>query len=69
MLQRYVTTVEQHLKNVVSTHQRDWDKKLPLFLQVYEASSQRNHKHDETKIRLLSGMLFGAPDEEQLTTN
>jgi hypothetical protein len=44
-------------------------QEVPLFLQAYKASSQRNHKHDETELRMLSGMPFWAPDKEQLTTN
>jgi len=27
-----VKTIEEHLRKVVSTHQRDWDERLPIFL-------------------------------------
>jgi len=32
MAERYVKTIEEHLRKVVSRHQRDWDERLPLFL-------------------------------------
>jgi hypothetical protein len=40
MVERYVKTVEEHLRKVVSTHQRDWDERLPIFLLAYRASTQ-----------------------------
>jgi transposase InsO family protein len=30
MVERYVKTVKEHLKKVVSIHQRDWDERLPI---------------------------------------
>jgi transposase InsO family protein len=67
MLERYMKTVEQHLRKVVASHQRDWDERLPIFLLTYSAST-----HDTTGInpaRLVFGrehhlpcdLLFGAP--------
>jgi len=32
MVERYVKTIGEHLSKVVSTHQRDWDERLPLFV-------------------------------------
>ena len=32
MVERYVKTIEEHLRKVVSTHQWDWDERLPIFL-------------------------------------
>jgi hypothetical protein len=32
MVERYVKTVEEHLRKAVSTHQRDWNERLPIFL-------------------------------------
>jgi hypothetical protein len=29
MVERYVKTIEEHLRKVVSMHQRDWDERLP----------------------------------------
>jgi hypothetical protein len=43
MVERYVKTIEEHLRKVVSTHQRDWDKRLSIFLLAYRAST-----HDTT---------------------
>jgi hypothetical protein len=31
ILERYVKTVEEHLRKMVSTHERDWDERLPSF--------------------------------------
>jgi len=31
MVERYVKTIEKRLRKVVSTHQRDWDERLPIF--------------------------------------
>jgi hypothetical protein len=61
---------------VVSTHQRDWDERLPIFLLAYRSST-----HDTTGMtpanmvfgrepRLPCDLLFGAPpDKEQSTTD
>ena len=37
MVERYVRTIEKYLRKVVSTHQRDWDERLPIFLLAYWA--------------------------------
>jgi hypothetical protein len=37
MVERYVKTVEEHLRKVVSIHQWDWDDRLPIFLLAYRA--------------------------------
>jgi hypothetical protein len=36
---RYIKTVEEHLRRVVASHQRDWDARLPNFLLAYRAST------------------------------
>jgi hypothetical protein len=76
MAERYVRTIEEHLRKVVSTHQRNWDDRLPIFLLAYRAST-----HDTTgvtpanmvfwrELRLPCDLLFGAPpDKEQSTTD
>jgi hypothetical protein len=76
MGERYVKTIEEHLRKVVSTHQRDWDERLPIFLLACRAST-----HDTTgmtpanivfgrELRLPCDLLFGAPpDKEQSTTD
>jgi transposase InsO family protein len=32
MVERYIKTVEEHMRKVVTSHQRDWDARLPIFL-------------------------------------
>jgi hypothetical protein len=76
MVERYVKTIEEHLRKVVSTHQRDWDERLPIFLLAYRALT-----HDTTgmtpanmvfgrELRLPCDLMFGAPpDKEQSTTD
>jgi hypothetical protein len=75
MVERYIKTIQEHLQKVVASHQRDWDKRLPLFLLAYRAST-----HDTTGLtpaslsfgrehRLPCDLLFGAPpDKERPTT-
>jgi hypothetical protein len=58
-----VKTVEDHLRKVVSVHQRDWDERLPIFLLAYWAST-----HETTGVTL-ANMVFGAPTgKEQSVT-
>jgi hypothetical protein len=37
MVERKMKMAEEHLRKVVLTHQRGWDKKLPIFLLAYRA--------------------------------
>ena len=76
MVECYVKTIEEHLRKVVSTHQRDWDERLPIFLLAYRAST-----HETTGVtpanmgfgrvlRLPCDLMFGAPpDKEKSTTD
>jgi transposase InsO family protein len=32
MVERYIKTIEEHLRKVVASHRRDWDGRLHLFL-------------------------------------
>jgi hypothetical protein len=76
MAKSYVKTVEEHLRKVVASNQRDWDEKLPLFLLAYRA-----YTHDTTgltpaslvfgrELRLPCDLLFGVPpDKERPTTD
>ena len=76
MVERYVKTIEEHLRKVVSTHQRDWDERLSVFLLAYRAST-----HETTgvtpasmvfgrELRLPRNLMFGAPpDKEQSRTD
>jgi hypothetical protein len=69
MVERYIKTVEEHLRKVVASHHRDWDARLPVFLLAYRAST-----HDTTRLtpanlvfgrelRLPGDLLFGAPPD------
>ena len=61
---------------MVSSHQRDWDERVPLFLMAYRAST-----HETTdvtpanmvfgrEVRLPCDLMFGAPpDKEQMMTD
>ena len=37
MVERYVKTIEERLRKVVSTYEWDWDERLPIFLLAYRA--------------------------------
>jgi hypothetical protein len=60
----------------VTSHQRDWDERLPLFLLAYGASTHGTMRSTPTRLvfrqefRLPCVLLFGAlPDKERPTTN
>jgi len=71
-----VKTIKEHLRKVVSSHQRDWDERLPIFLMTNLVST-----HETTgvtsanmvfgrELRLPCDLMFGAPrDKEQSTTD
>jgi len=52
-VERYVKTIEEHLRKVVSTHRWDWDERLPIFLLAYRSST-----HETTGVTPAS-MVFG----------
>jgi hypothetical protein len=76
MLKRSIKTIEGHLRKVISTHQRDWDERLHLFLLAYWTST-----HDTTgltpaslvfgrELRLHGDLLSGVlPDKESTATD
>jgi hypothetical protein len=43
MVERYIITVEEDLRKVVVSHQKDWDPELPILILAYRAST-----HDTT---------------------
>lgn len=53
MVEQYVKIAEEHLRRAISTHQWDWDKRLPIFLLAYRASAW------ETTGMISVGMVFG----------
>jgi hypothetical protein len=70
MVERYVKTIEEHLRKVVSSNQRDWDERIPIFLLAYRAST-----HETTgvtpanlvfgrELRLPCDLMFGAPPDK-----
>jgi hypothetical protein len=74
MVERYIKTVEEHLREVVSSNQKDWDAMLPLSLLDYGEST-----HDTTgftpanllfgrELRLPSDLLFGTPPDKERPT-
>jgi hypothetical protein len=76
MVERYVKTVKEHLRKVLSTHHRDWDERLPIFLLTNRASTHETR--GTTPASMVSGrelclpcdLLFVAPhDKEQCTTD
>ena len=76
MVKRFVKTIEKHLRKVVSTHQRDWDERLPIFLLAYWASTHETTGVTPTnmvfgrKLRLLCDLMFWSPpDKGQSTTD
>jgi hypothetical protein len=57
MVERYVKTVEKHLRMVFSTHQRYWSEWLPIVLLVYTAST-----HEARHLpKLSSGEIYVCP--------
>ncbi|PNF41843.1 hypothetical protein B7P43_G16048 [Cryptotermes secundus] len=74
MPERYIKTIEEHLRKVVASHQRDWDERLPLFLLACRTST-----HDTTgltaanlvfgrELGLPCNLLFGVPPDKELPT-
>jgi hypothetical protein len=74
MVERHFKTVEEHIRKVVASHQRDWDERLPFILLAYRAST-----HDTTgltparlvfwrELRLPYDQLFGAPPDKEPPT-
>jgi hypothetical protein len=74
MVERYIKTVEEHLRKVVASHQREWDARLPIFLLAYRAST-----HDTLgltpaslmfggELQLPCDPLFGTPPDKERPT-
>ena len=70
MVERFNSTLEQHLSKVVDKNQTDWDQRIPLFLMAYRSSV-----HDTTgmtpaklvfgrEIRLPGDLMFGSPESQ-----
>jgi hypothetical protein len=74
MVERYIKTVEEHLRKVVAPHERDWNERLLLFLLAYRALT-----HDTTgltparlvfgrELRLPCDLLCGTPPDKERPT-
>jgi transposase InsO family protein len=46
MVERYIKTIEEHLRKVVASHQRDWDEGLPLFSTSLQGIHSRHYGLD-----------------------
>lgn len=72
MVEQCVKTVEEHLRKVVLTHQKDWDKRMHNFLLTYITQTHKNdsHHHDVQKraTSALRTCFCGSPDKEQSAT-
>jgi hypothetical protein len=75
MVERYIRTVQEHLRKAVASNQKAWDAKLPHFLLAYRAST-----HDVTgftpasllfgrELRLHSAQLFGTSPRQGASNN
>jgi hypothetical protein len=70
MVERYVKTIDEHLRKVVSSNQTVWEERIPLFLMAYQLSI-----HETTgvtsaymvfgrELRLPCHLMFGAPPDK-----
>jgi hypothetical protein len=39
VVEQYMKMVEEHLRKAISSHQKDWDERLPIFLLAYRTST------------------------------
>ena len=73
MVERFNQTLERHLAKVVDSHQKDWDRHIPLFLMSY-----RTAVHESTavtpacanfgrELRLPADLLTGRPPDSPNT--
>jgi hypothetical protein len=58
MVNRYVKTVEEQLRNVVCTQQMDWEDRIHIFLLAYRAATH------ETAGVTPAKMVFGSHQTE-----
>jgi hypothetical protein len=68
--------VEEDLRNVISPHQKNWDKRLPNFLSAYRASTHEIMSTTPTSMVFMTelhppcDLLFrAAPCKEQSVTD
>jgi hypothetical protein len=69
-----VKTIEEHLRKVVASHQRDWDMRLPIFLLAYRASTHGTMGLTPANLtcgrdlRLPCDLLFESPPDKKRPT-
>ncbi|UYV62133.1 K02A2.6-like, partial [Cordylochernes scorpioides] len=67
MVERFNKTMVEHLSKVVEQNQRDWDRRLPLFLMAYRAAINETTGQTPAKVmfgrelRLPCDLEFGTP--------
>ncbi|UYV66849.1 K02A2.6-like [Cordylochernes scorpioides] len=67
MVERFNKTMVEHLSRVVEQNQRDWDRRLPLFLMAYRAAIHETTGQTPAKVmfgrelRLPCDLEFGTP--------
>jgi hypothetical protein len=72
MFEHYVKTVKEHLRMVVSTHQRDWDGRLLVFLLTYRAATHETTSVTpasmvfERELHLPCDLMFRAPPDREV---
>lgn len=72
MAERFNKTIEDFLKIVVSDHQNDWDKYIPLFLLAYRSSVHETTGKTPSSVvfgrelRLPSDIMFGTPEDNHV---
>jgi hypothetical protein len=67
MVECHVKMIRKHLRKVGSTHQRDWEERLPILLLAYQASTHETTGETPAnmlfgwKLRLPCDLMTGAP--------
>jgi hypothetical protein len=70
MVERYMKTIAEKFTKGVSSYQRDWDERIPLFLLAYQASTHETTGVTPAKmvfgreLRLPCDLMFRAPPDK-----
>lgn len=69
MVERFNQTLERHLAKVVESHQKDWDRHIPLFLMSYRSATHEStavtpaYANFGRELRLPADLLTGRPPD------
>jgi hypothetical protein len=69
MVEQYMKTFKEHLRKVISSHQSNWDDRLPPFLLAYRASTHKTKGTTPTsmvlgrELHLSCNLLSEAPPD------